>query len=429
MTGLVVVALGASLVGAVGVVVAGGRGRAVTVAAALAAAAGWTLVAAADTPAELGGMSFDAVLAAALAGTSLLVAAHPPASTLGRGAALCVAPVLAAAAGSGGDGIPDRPLAAGVLAVAVLAAVTIRADGETKLTAALPPLVGSAAVAVGASISTADRAAPIVLVGAGVVLLGALAPTVPGRLALPAVLLAVARIVPAGLGDSVDPVDPDLAAGVAGAVAGVVAIGYALASRRRPIGADRLGLLALAAAVALFGAGLDGAAGAGHLAAAAGTLCLAAAHPLALVALLPAVVAAPTALAAATEPGHAAIGTALVVLVVVGALRPPTIEPTAGPALSQQWPVGLALVFGVVPLWGWSGAAPADLVPGLVTAAAFALLAAVSLTALAARDAGTLTLRRAPTASSDGRTQQDLPLDGAQGNDPVEGQVDVPEAT
>ncbi|HAS10078.1 MAG TPA: hypothetical protein DCS55_06105, partial [Acidimicrobiaceae bacterium] len=88
-------------------------------------AVGWTVLAAQDAPVVWGDLVTDPLLAAAAAGTALLVVATRAHSATAAGAALLVLTVLPAAAALDPVRLPDRRLAAGVVLVAVLAAVRL----------------------------------------------------------------------------------------------------------------------------------------------------------------------------------------------------------------------------------------------------------------------------------------------------------------
>ncbi len=470
MNGLLVAVLTVPLLGALGVVVSGPRAPHVTVASGLVAAAGWGVIVSASSPPELGRISIDPVLAAALTASALLVAARRPASILGSCAALCGVTLLAATAGAGGEGLPDRPLAAGVLALTLLTVIRLRAESHLRLLPVAGLLVGGLLVALAASVDDPARAAVAVVAGAGLVVAVALGRDAPGALLVPAALLAVARVLAEVR--AAEAVDGEVAA-VAAGVAGVVAVLVAWSAHRtapragdagpadddgdvtrgdarsHPRPTDRAGAAAAMAAVVLLAQDLPGAHAAGLLLAAGAVAAFVTTHPVGLVALLPGLVATLEAFGPATEPVHAAAGAAVVLLAGAASLTNGgrRAHDPGGPSdLGRHWPAAVAAAFGVVPLWGWSTASLDDLVRAVGTAVAFALPFAVGalalasrsdrradapaapavvptvatppdrpapprarrvLTAASARPTGRISARRDATASSDGSSHQD----------------------
>lgn len=492
MNAVLVVALAVPLIGAIATVVAGARAPWLPTVAALTSAAGWIAVASAGVPPELGRITVDPALAASLACLGVLVAIRRDAPTLSLCAGLSGITLFAATAGSGGEGLPDRPAAAGLLAVALLTVLRLRVEGHRRPLPVIALAVGAALVAVGASGSDPASAGLAVVAGAGVVLVATVANPVSGALVVPALLLVVARIVPAAIA-----ADPAVADGLTIAAAAATAVGAALIGWRLRHGTTLYGPAGVAAALAsvvLFAVDLPGSRAAGLLLGVGAVAGFVVAHPVGLVALVPGTLAAIETLGAGTEPRHALAGAVLVAAVVAGGIHVPTTELVdpgpvdPGPAdpvsslrwWSVHWPTAAATAFGILPLWGWAGASLDDHVRAVSTAAAFGLPFAVAASALAlhrgrseptttetptpppapavspappvsrapvsapalpvdaaadpsdaapeaaspvlttvrTRSTGRIRARRSRTATTDGSSHQDLPLE-AEGNDDV----------
>lgn len=109
---------------------------------------------------------------------------------------------------------------------------------------------------------------------------------------------------------------------------------------------------------------------AGLLMAGGAVVATASLHPLGLVALVPGAAAAVEALGAADHPVHAVAGVSVLVVVTAStvgtsnlqsrniAAGDRSIAASRGLAIDPllHWPVVFAVVFAVVPVWGWSGA-------------------------------------------------------------------------
>ena len=350
------------------------------------AAAGWVVVAAAERPPTVGRIVAGPVVAAAVAGAALLATARPPASVLGRSGAACAITVLAVAASTGDGDVPDRPLAVGLVVLALLTAVCVRAAGEgvpATLVASLP----GAAVGGALLLSDPGRSA-LVAVLAAVGAVAATAVTGHAGALLPAVVLAVARVTGAAHGPS------GRSEGVVwAAVAAAVAVAASIVAREvvrrrgrhrgaRPVerSVDLPACAVVVAALVLVAQDVGAVRSAGLLLAAGGALAVASRHPAGLLAAVPGLAAAMAAAPAGTEPVHAAASGAAVLVVLAALLVPP--PPRAAPT---AW-LAPAVAFGVLPLWGWSGATPdahADTVA--VAIAVVAVVAGAVLVVAAAR--------------------------------------------
>jgi hypothetical protein len=97
-------------------------------------------------------------------------------------------------------------------------------------------------------------------------------------------------------------------------------------------------------------------------------LALAARHPVAIVAALPGLAAAVESAGLATEPEQAAVGAAAIIALAAGAIGRTSARPAARPDV----PVGLAVAFAVIPLWGWAGADTGSYQPAAAVAVAVA---------------------------------------------------------
>ena len=413
MNSLLVVALALPILGIVGVVATAGpaerhdvQARWVTGAAAVVAAAAWAIVAGASEPPEVGGIVATTDLAVAAAGTALLVAGARPTTTLGRAASLAAVTAFAAGAGSGAaapggraaPGLPGRPFAAGVVALVVLGVVATLAERPTDASAtttggragALLALAAGVVSAAALSLEDAADLAPVMALAAvAVTMIVALRTSSTAShgllIALPGLILATDTVVAAApRTDDLDRV------GLAAAAVAALAATATVRARRdasTPISDDRwriLPLAAVGAGVAVAFQTFPDARGAGLLRVAGGIVALAAAPPGGLVATLPGLTATLTAFGAASEPEHAAAAGAAVALVLVATLAsPPTVHPPASPV--DRGLVAVAVGFGVVPLWGWTGLVLADHALGLAVATAFALPTVVARCVVDAR--------------------------------------------
>ena len=358
--------------------------------AAAAAAAAWAVLAGASEVPEVGGIVATTDVAVTAAGIALLVAGARPTTTVGRAASLAAVTAFATGAGSGAaaPGLPDRPLAAGVLALVVLSVIVGLADrtADRARGATVVALVAGVVSAVALSFEgdtdadTAPMLALIALALALIVAIGTSAASGPSRLlALPGLVLAADAVVASA--PRAD--DLDLVGLAAAAVAALAASATIRAGRdaRDQIGADRARVLSLAtvgAGVAVAFQTFPDARGAGLLLVAGGIVALAAGHPWGVVATVPGLTATLAAFGAASEPEHAAAAGAAAALLVVATLTAPSGAPApANPA--DRALVGVALGFGVVPLWGWTGLALSDHALGLAVATAFALPVVIAL--------------------------------------------------
>jgi hypothetical protein len=345
VTALLLVLLAAPVVAAaLAFVVPDLAARTCRVVAALVAA-GWAVLAAQDEPASWGDLVTDPLLAAAAAGTALLVVATRPHSPAASSAALLALTILPAAAALDPDRLPDRRLAAGVVVVALLAAVRLWSERAPRLGQALALLAG-VVVATGLVGADADEAVALAVSGTTVAVVAAAVWGAPGRLLLPAGLLAVSRAAP--LRDAPDGTDWALV--VVAVLVAVVAV-VLQSVRARPI-TERLPLAAVAVAAALLAGDVTELRSPGALLAAGAVLALTGRHPLALLALLPGATAGVAALGFADQPEHAAVGAAVVA--VLAAATTGSFAPAVDRARFGVL-AALAVAFAVVPLWGWAG--------------------------------------------------------------------------
>jgi hypothetical protein len=445
MATLLAVVLALPVLGAIAVIVLGARGREIGQLAAAVGAFAWAVLAAAGEPPQLGRIAPGPLVAAALAGLALLVAVRLPGSTFGASAALAGVTVLAVAA-STGDGLPDRPLAVGLAILVLLAVGQLRLDAAPPV-ALIAVAAGGVLVGAGLLVDEPGTGAVVVLVGAGAVLFAAMRWRSAAILLVPAVTLAAARSAAGAHAGSTS--GPGVAglAGALVALAVAVALGgtVAFAARRRSTGAAvgaPVPLAVVVAGIALVAQDVPGLVSAGLLLVAGGVLAVAAAHPVGLVAAVPGLAVALEAAGAATEPVHALAGSAAVAVVAAaGARTPRQVRPVH--ATPDEWPLALAVVFAVVPLWGWSGADAAvlgELTDAVVTAGALASATTMTLVAIHVRastprpaTAGAVTgkrralgrIRRRSPAVSHGSTQPLVEEDRSNRGDvelPVEGQ-------
>ncbi len=424
MTTVLAAALGLPLVGAF-VVVAGvladrtaGARTVATVVGGLTAAS-WAVLVAADTPPELGRVVADPLAASAVVGLALLVAARPPARPVAAGAVLCGITVFAVGATtSASGGGADRPLAVAV--VAVLALVVVHARAERVPAGILVGLgAGGMVVAAGVAVDPTDTVAAMVLLGTGAVLVTSLW-WLPGVVLAPVVVLATARTVPVPsvFAPGLDGGTSHAAtAGVLVAVLGTVVVAARSGSTwrlRRPAsdGSAQHRLVApwaaMLAGTALLTQDVTSFRSAGVLLVAGGVLAAVTMHPVAMLAVAPGLAAGMAALGSTGAPIEAAAavaaGTALIVAVLV--------TDTAVPVDGRDWRMLPPLVFGLAPLWGWTGADLDGYFAAVVTAAAAGIAVAVVVTAhrvagvdpraIRARVAGRL--RRRPSALRHGTT-------------------------
>lgn len=398
MNSVLVAALALPILGIVGVVATTGpasrhdvRARWVTGLTAAGAAAAWAVVAGASETPEVGGIVATTDVAVTAAGIGLLVAGARPTTTLGRAVSLAAVTAFAAGAGAGAatPGLPDRPLAAGVVALVVLSVVAGLADrtAERARGGAVVVLVAGVVSAVALSFEgdTAADAAPVMaLVALALALIVAIrTPAASGLpaltgLVLPGLVLAADAVVASAPRTDLDRVG--LAAAAVGALAAVATIRAGRDSQDRPT-ADRarvLPLAAVGAGVAVAFQTFPDARGAGLLLVAGGIVALASAHPWGLVATVPGLTAALAAFGTASEPEHAAAaGAAAAVLIIATLTGPSGAHAPATPADGGL--VGVAFGFGVVPVWGWTGLTLSDHALGLAVAVAFALPVVIAL--------------------------------------------------
>lgn len=307
-------------------------------------AVGWVVLAAQDVPVSWGDLLTDPLLGAAAAGTALLVVATRPHSATAAGAALLILTLLPAAAAIDPDRLPDRRLAAGVVLVAVLAAVRLWTDGAPRLGQLLTLLAG-VVIATGLIGDDPAEAVALAVAGTTVAVVAAAVWGAPGRLLLPAGLLAVSRAAP--LREVADGTDWTLVV-----VAALVAVAAVVlrAVRTRAL-TERLPLAGAVVAAALLAGDVAELRSAGALLGAGAVLALAGRHPLALLALLPGTVAAIDVIGLADQPAHAAIGAAIAAVVAVTSTGP--LAP-AGPVPRPGLLAAVAVAFAVVPTWGWA---------------------------------------------------------------------------
>lgn len=373
MTGLLVVGLSVPLVGAVAAVLLRSH-RWVTPLAGAASAVTWAVLATAADPPTLGRIQPDAVVSAAVAGVALVVAALPPATALARSTTTCAITVLAVGASADHGALPDRPLGAALLGIAGLVVVALWADRSVPVLAGAA-LTGSFAVAgAGLLLDNGDLAGPVVVAGAMAVLAGSALLAVPAPALVPAAVLAVDRVAGEAGGST--------AVVTTAAVAGLVTAGALLVRRRSAANRAVPLAAAVAAGAVLLLTTVPDLRAAGLLLAAGGVFAVASGHPLGLVATLPGLAAALEAFGAASEPEHALAGAAAVALLAAAAM--------AGAAV--PWPASrrarlattAAVGFGLVPLWGWSGAVPEAYTPAVAAAGAVAAVVVAGGLAIAA---------------------------------------------
>lgn len=308
-------------------------------------AVGWAVLAAQHAPVTWGDLVTDPLLAAATAGTALLVVATRPHSATAAGAALLILTVLPAATAIDPVRLPDRRLAAGVVLVAVLAAVRLWTEHAPRLGQLLALLAG-VVIATGLIGDDPAEAVALAVAGTTVAVVAAAVWGAPGRLLLPVGLLAVSRAAP--LREAVDGADWTL---VVVAVLVAVAAVVLRAVRSRAM-TERFPLAAVEVAAALLAGDVAELRNAGALLGAGAVLALAGRHPLALLALLPGTVAAVEVVGLADQPAHAAVGAAIVAVVAVastGTVAP--VDDRTRPGLLA----GVAVAFALAPAWGWAG--------------------------------------------------------------------------
>ena len=345
MTALLLLLLAAPVAGAAAAYIAPHLAARTCHLVAAAVALGWAVLAAQDDPATWGDLVTDPLLAAAAAGTALLVVATRPHSPTASGAALLALTVLPAAAALDPVRLPDRRLAAGIVVVALLAAVRLWSERAPRLGQLLAVLAG-VVVAAGLVGSEASEAVALSVSGTTVAVVAAAVWGAPGRLLLPAGLLAVSRAAP--LREATDGTDWALLV-----VAVLVAVAAVILHtvRARPI-TERLPLAAVVVAAAFLAGDVVGLRDAGALLGAGAVLALAGRHPVALLALLPGLTAALESLGFADQPEHAAVGVA--VLAVLAAASTGPLAPI-GPRVPSPALAAVAVAFAVVPVWGWAG--------------------------------------------------------------------------
>ena len=345
MTALLLLLLAVPVAGAaVAYVVPDLAGGACHVVAA-AAAVGWAVLAAQDDPASWGDLVTDPLLAAAAAGTALLVVATRPHSSTAAGAALLALTILPAAAALDPLRLPDRRLAAGIVVVALLAAVRLWSEGAPRLGQLLAVLAG-VVIATGLIGADAGEATALAVSGTTVAVVAAAVWGAPGRVLLPAGLLAVSRAAP--LREPTDGIDRSL---LVVALLVVVAAVVLHAVRARPV-TERLPLAGVVVAAALLASDVLDLRQAGALLGAGAVLALAGRHPVALAALVPGATAAIASLGLAAGVEHAAIGVGAVAVVAAASSGPLRAPGAPAPASALT---AVAAAFAVVPLWGWAG--------------------------------------------------------------------------
>lgn len=363
MTVLLLVLLAAPVVGAATAFVIPDLAARTCRLVAVAVVAGWAVLAAQDEPTTWGELVTDPLLAAAAAGTALLVVATRPHTATASGAALLALTILPAAAALDPARLPDRRLAAGVVILAVLAAVRLWSERAPRLGQALALLAGGV-IAAGLVGDAAGEAVALGVAGTTVAVVAAAVWGAPGRLLLPAGLLAVSRAAP--LREVTDGTDWTL---VVVALLVVVAAVVLAAVRARPV-TERLPLAAVVVGAALLAGDVVDLRGAGALLGAGAILGLAGRHPVSLLALVPGATAAIAGFGLADQPEHAAVGAAIVAVVAAAAMGPLGARGhrTTSAALNA-----LAVAFAVVPLWGWAGVDLEGHRTALVVSAAVAL--------------------------------------------------------
>jgi hypothetical protein len=362
VTALLLVLLAAPVVGAALAFVVPHRAAQDCQVIAAAVAVGWAVLAAQDEAARWGDLVTDPLLAAAAAGTAVLVAATRPHTATAAGAALLTLTVLPAAAALDPVRLPDRRLAAGVVLLAILAAVRLWSQRAPRLGQVLALLAG---VVIAAGLVGDDPAEALALsvTGITVAVVAAAVWGAPGRLLLPAGLLAVSRAAP--VREAVDGTDWALV--VVAALVGVAAV-VLHAARARPV-TERLPLAAAVVGAALVAIDVAELRSAGALLGAGAVLGLAGRHPAALLALVPGATMAVDALGLADQPEHAAVGVAVAAVLAAGAAG--TIAPAGRSDIGLL--TAVAVVFAVVPAWGWAGADLDGYRTSLLVAAAVAL--------------------------------------------------------
>lgn len=333
-------------------------------------AGAWAVMASVREAPTWGSLVATPAVAVAVAGVGVLAVAFPARSLVGTAATSIGLTVVGVGATAGGVELPDRSLAGGVAALAVLAAVAALADGAGRW-ATLLSTGGAVAVAVGAALDDSERGALVAVAGSAVVLLVATrrSPDDPGSglLVLPALALVVSRTVATAA-----PADDRL--GVAGALLGAL-VAIAVAVRRgstERTASDALPLAVVGAGLVVVTQDLAAASGAGLLLVAGGVLALGARHPVGLVAAIPGATAAVVAFGAATGWVHAVAGASAVALLLAGVGANDGRLGTPA-ATIPRLTVLAAVAFGVLPDWGWAGVALPDHASAVATAAAFAL--------------------------------------------------------
>ena len=381
MTALLFVALLLPLAGAAAAALVPGRPSLPSLGAGVTALC-WAALAGLDEPVELGRLVADPLPAAALAGTAAVLAGRTPRGTLARSAGLCALTVLAVGACWAPDGATQRPLALAVVVLSAAAALGSEPSGWPARVLS-PPVAG---LAVGVGLLAGEGAEAVVAAAAAALVLTAvLWRTTSGFLLLPATLLATHRAAEAvHVGPDRSDWPPVAVAAAAGVVLVALAAGW---TARRDGGyaaswapSDRAALAVVAAAVVLVTQDLAPWRSAGLLLAAGAVLALAASHAAALVAAVPGLAAAVQVSSLGSEPVHGVAAGAVVAVVAAGVLDRSTDLRAGIP--SSPVPRALlmaALLFAVVPLWGWSGATPDGYVAAVATAAAGAGAVAVGV--------------------------------------------------
>ncbi len=367
MTVLLLVLVAAPLVGAAASWVVPDLGARICAFVAVGAAVGWGVLAAQDAPVAWGDLVTDPLLAAAVAGTALLVAATKPHTALASASGLLTLTILPVAAGLDPERLPDRRLAAGIVLVALLAAVRLWSERAPLLGQVLAVLAG-VVIATGLIGDDAGEAVALAVAGTTVAVVAAAVWGAPGRLLLPAGLLAVSRAAESR--EVLDGTDKVLLV-VAALV--VVAAVVLRAVEARPV-TERLPLAAVVVGAALLAGDVVELRSAGALLGAGAVLALAGRHPLALVALVPGATAALEAAGLTQGFEHAAIGAAVLLVLAmgsVGPLAPPSHRDPFGPLAT------LAVAFTLVPTLGWAGIDLDGHRAALLVAAAAALPALV----------------------------------------------------
>ncbi len=339
-----------------------------------------------------------------MVGVAAVVAAHLPPSPLAAAGTLSAVTAFAVGATTGSGDAAMRALGAGVAVVAVWTAVRLQAETGRRPAAAV---VGGAGlvVGVGCAFAPGDASAALVVAGASAVVLATRRwPT--ALLLVPPVALAVARV--AGLGDAAAPAR-DLAAGVAVA-AGALGAAALWARPALRIGAGPWS--ALLAGLVLVAQDVPDLRAAGVLLIAGGVLASCSLSPAALVALAPGVVAAFDAVGA---PSSSLAGVAVVCAGALVATALLVGEPAGSVPRRIDLRAGPGVAFGLLPLWGWSGAAIDHYSEAVLVAVAAGLVAVIVQIAVpAARPPGaglpvapvrrTGRLRRRPMADTHGRS-------------------------